>query len=496
LVSTGVALGIGELLAGLFSAVPSPLAAVGGFVVDHVPGWLKEFAISVFGTGDKGALTAGTVIIALGLGWLAGYVAARWLMAGIAFYVVFGVLGFMAGLAEPQINGWATAGATVVAVSVGIGTLWAMLRIAVLEEMAGDGDQILDPERRRFLGMAALAGLAAAGAGAAGRWLVGSVPEPPAAESLQPSSPLLSHLNPSSSFDVPGITPILVPNSDFFRIDTSLSLPVINAGTWKLRVGGLTDRQLELSYQDLLDMALVEEYITLACVSNDVGGDLIGTARWGGARLSEILEQAGVQPEGTQVIGRSIDGFTVGFPTGLVFDGREPLVALAMNGDPLPVEHGYPARLVVPGLFGYVSATKWLSEIELARWDDFDAYWVVRAWAKEAPMKLQSRIDVPRRSAEVEAGAITVAGVAWVSLQGVGGVEVRLDEGPWQSMELSTPLSEQSWVQWRGMIETAAGDHSIEVRAIGGDGEVQTDERQPPQPDGATGHHKVRFRAR
>ncbi len=495
LVSAGVALGIGELLAGAFSSVPSPLASVGGFVVDHVPGWLKEFAISVFGTGDKDALTVGTVIIALGLGWLAGVLAARWFMVGAALFVVFGGLGLAAGVGQPLVNAWATSGAEVVATGAGIGVLWALLRMARYEKTAEGDDRAFDPERRRFIGLAATAGLLAAGAGAVGRWLVGSVSEPPPAEGLPSSSPLLSHLGPSSSFDVPGLTPIVVPNEDFFRIDTALAVPEINAATWSLRVGGLTDRQLELSYQDLLDMRLLEQYATLACVSNGVGGYLIGNARWAGARLADILDQAGVQPEGTQVVGRSIDGFTVGFPTELVYDGREPLVALTMNGEPLPREHGYPARLIVPGLYGYVSATKWLSEIELAGWGDFDAYWIVRGWAKEAPMKLQSRIDVPRRGAQVEAGTITVAGVAWASLQGIDGAEVRLDEGPWAAMELSTPLSDRSWVQWRGRFEVAVGEHQLEVRAIGGDGEIQTAEQHYAMPDGATGHHQVFFRA-
>jgi DMSO/TMAO reductase YedYZ molybdopterin-dependent catalytic subunit len=495
LVSAGVALGLGELLAGLSSAVPSPLASVGGFVVDHVPGALKEFAISVFGTGDKGALTVGTVLISLGIGWLAGVVACRWFIAGASLFVVFGGLGLVAGLGEPLINGWATAGAAVAAAGAGIGTLWVLLRMALYWEVA-EGDEVaLDPERRRFLGMAAAAGLVAAGAGAVGRWLIGGVSEPPAADGAVLSSPVLPRLDPSSSFDVPDLTPIVVPNEEFFRIDTSLSVPEIDADTWSLRVGGLTDRQLELSYRDLLDMPLVEDYITLACVSNGVGGDLVGNARWAGVRLSEILDQAGVQPAGTQVVGRSIDGFTVGFPTELVFDGREPLVALGMNGEPLPREHGYPARLIVPGLFGYVSATKWLTEIELAGWDDFDAYWVVRRWAKEAPMKLQSRIDVPGRGRQVEAGTLTVAGVAWAALQGIGGVEVSLDGGPWTGVDLSTPLSDKSWVQWRGEIEVAAGEHSLEVRAIGGDGEIQTAERTAAMPDGATGHHVQPFNA-
>jgi len=240
-------------------------------------------------------------------------------------------------------------------------------------------------------------------------------------------------------------------------------------------------------------MEIVEDYVTIACVSNEVGGGLVGNALWGGVRLSEVLDMAGVRSEASQLVGRSIDGFTVGFPPELVYDGREPLIAVAMNGEPLPRAHGFPARLIVPGLYGFVSATKWLTEIELTTWDDFDAYWIPRGWAKEAPIKTQSRIDVPSARHTLAPGDNTVAGVAWAPLKGIDRVEVQVDDGPWQEAEVSVPLSDRSWVQWRIVLPLDIGRPVVRVRATDGTGQTQTSEGAPPRPDGATGHHEVRL---
>jgi hypothetical protein len=258
------------------------------------------------------------------------------------------------------------------------------------------------------------------------------------------------------------------------------------------RCGGrLVDSPLELTYDDLLAMDLVEDHVTIACVSNEVGGDLVGNARWTGVRLTEVLERTGLQAAATQLVGRSVDGFTVGFPPELVFDGQDPMIAIAMNGEALPPAHGFPARLIVPGLYGYVSATKWLSEIELTTWDAFNAYWIRRGWAKEAPVKTQSRIDLPR--GRVPAGEVAVAGVAWAPLHGVAAVEVAVDAGEWIPCELSEPLSSHAWVQWRGVVNLSPGNHDVAVRATDGTGYVQTAARAAPAPDGATGHHSVRI---
>ena len=255
----------------------------------------------------------------------------------------------------------------------------------------------------------------------------------------------------------------------------------------------MVERPFELTYDELVAMPLHEQYVTIACVSNEVGGDLVGNALWSGVHLKELLDRAGISPEATQIVGRSVDGFTAGFPTSwAIADEREALVAVTMNGDPLPSDHGYPARLIVPGLFGYVSATKWLTEIELTTLDAFDAYWVPLGWAKEAPILTQSRIDVPRDGARVEAGTVAIAGVAWAPDRGISGVEVQVDEGGWEPAELSVPISDATWVQFVRRWEATGGEHVVTVRAIDGTGEIQTDQRTRPAPDGARGHHSVR----
>ena len=294
--------------------------------------------------------------------------------------------------------------------------------------------------------------------------------------------------------EVAGLSPLVTPNRDFYRIDEALMVPSVNLDTWRLAVTGMVDGPFELSYDDLLGLSLVERHITLSCVSNQVGGSLVGTAKWLGVRLGDLLARAGVQPGATQVVGRSVDGFTVGFPVEAATDGRDALVAVGMNDEPLPGGHGFPARLVVPGLYGYVSATKWLKEIELTTFEAFDPYWVKRNWSRNGPVKVQSRIDVPREYGRVAAGARTVAGVAWAPHRGVGRVEVRIDQGPWHEAALGPALGDDAWRQWSLPWDATPGEHVIATRATTGDGEVQTATKHSPFPDGATGHHEITVR--
>jgi hypothetical protein len=288
----------------------------------------------------------------------------------------------------------------------------------------------------------------------------------------------------------------VVANDDFYRIDTALSVPRVDASRWRLRIAGLVDAPFELGYDELLALEGVEEVVTLQCVSNEVGGDLVGNAVWQGVPLRELLTRAGVRPEAEQVFSRSVDGWTCGFPIDALEDDRTALVAYAMNGEPLPAAHGFPARLVVSGLYGYVSATKWLEQIELTRWEGTDGYWVPRGWAKEGPVKLASRIDVPRRGQEVPGSPTVLGGVAWLPSVGVGGVEVSVDDGPWQRAELGRVASVDTWVQWRFEVALEPGDHDARVRAVDRRGRVQTAEVAEPAPDGATGLHRVAFRTR
>ena len=280
-----------------------------------------------------------------------------------------------------------------------------------------------------------------------------------------------------------------MPNDRFYRIDTALLTPSVDTDGWTLRIHGLVDRETTLTWEQLIALPMFEQYVTISCVSNEVGGKLVGNAKWTGVRLRDVLDIAGVQSAATQLVGRSVDGFTAGMPTAWVMDpSREPMIALKMNDEPLPPIHGYPARLIVPGLYGYVSATKWLTELELTTLEAFDGYWVPLGWAKEAPILTQSRIDTPRGG--VKAGQVPIAGIAWAPDRGVSRVEVAID-GVWRDARLSTPISDATWVQWVTDWTATPGQHTIQVRATDGTGAVQTEQPSPPAPDGARGWHTI-----
>jgi DMSO/TMAO reductase YedYZ molybdopterin-dependent catalytic subunit len=294
-----------------------------------------------------------------------------------------------------------------------------------------------------------------------------------------------------AALDVPGVTPFVTPNADFYRIDTALVVPRVDAAAWRLRLHGLVDREVELSYRDLLALPLVERTVTLTCVSNEVGGVLAGNATWLGLPVATLLERAGVQPGADMVLSTSSDGFTASTPLETLLDGRDALLAVGMNGAPLPPEHGFPVRMVVPGLYGYVSATKWLVDLEVTRFDRVEAYWTRRGWAAQAPIKTFSRIDVPRPLTRVRAGRTAVAGVAWAQHRGVRAVQVRVDGGPWQAARLADEASVDTWRQWVWTWDATPGTHTLEVRSTDGTGALQPEERRPPKPDGATGWHSV-----
>lgn len=298
------------------------------------------------------------------------------------------------------------------------------------------------------------------------------------------------------NFDyIAGIAPLITPNEDFYLIDTALSYPQIDPADWSLRIHGMVDREVEIGFEELLDLGLVREQVTLSCVSNRVGGRLVGNAEWVGVPLATVLDQAGVQPGATQIVGRSVDRWTAGFPTEVALDGRIAMVAVLMNGEPLPISHGFPARLVVAGLYGYVSATKWLSDIELTTWEAFDGYWIPRGWGKEGPIKTQSRIDVPRRDSTIDPGPTAIAGVAWAPSRAIEKVEVQVDEEDWVEAELSRETTINSWRQWMVTWNATPGEHRVRVRATDGTGTTQTSEIRAPAPDGATGWHTIQVRA-
>jgi hypothetical protein len=298
--------------------------------------------------------------------------------------------------------------------------------------------------------------------------------------------PQLRSLASTPNLDIAGITPLITPNDDFFRIDTAFSVPRVDLANWRLEIKGDVRSPFSISYDELLAMPQVEAPVTLACVSNRVGGTLIGTAMWQGVELRTLLDRAGVEPSGEQIVGTSVDGFTAGFPTSAAFDGRSSLVAIGMNGVPLPLENGFPARLIVEGLYGYVASTKWLHSIELTGWDAFNGYWIQQGWAKNGPIKMSSRIDVPRSGARQPEGVVTLAGVAWAPNTGVAAVEVQID-GEWHRATLGESLSGGVWRQWYYDWNATKGDHEIAVRCIAGDGQVQTGDITPRPIDGYTG---------
>lgn len=474
-ISAGCALAASELMAGLFDPLPSLASGVATLIIDFVPAPIKNAAIAVFGLYDKLALGIGIIVVTLALGYLLS-------KKGVAqgAIAVFGLAAALASVRDPQVGLVESLVAGLLASGVGIGVY----------RFTGRSPETDVGRREAVRSLTILAG-AALVAGITGRLLIDRarsivtvrLPEP--ADRAAP--PRSVHM-----FDVEGVSPLITPTAEFYRIDTvPFSVPRVDIGSWNLRVDGLVERPLTLDFSDLSGMPMVERHITLSCVSNRVGGDLIGTATWLGVPLRDVLDLVGVRPDASQVVGRSVDGFTVGFPTPLAYDGRDALVAVGMNGEPLPAEHGFPARLVVAGLYGYVSATKWLAQIELTRWEDFDAYWVPRGWAKEAPIKTQSRIDTPRHRSNPPAGPGVIAGVAWAPVRGISKVEVQIDGGPWQETQLTVPLSDSTWVQWRLDWDATPGRHEIRVRATDGDFETQTAQVSTPAPDGATGWHRV-----
>ncbi|HTI29518.1 MAG TPA: molybdopterin-dependent oxidoreductase [Methylomirabilota bacterium] len=490
IVAGGVALAATELLAGILPGAPSVVLEIGAFLISLQPPGAKQLVVDLFGTADKLVLNIvivlGALVLAAVLGILARY-HRSWTTAG---FTGIAVLGLLASLRDPLVDGLLALIAAVVGVAVAYNVIGWLLRLAT---PSGDEAEMPDWGRRRFIGTSVgVAALAVAGGGV-GRILLNSRADAaPTPGSIPPAVDPVPPLAAGTKLDVDGITPIVVSNRDFYRIDTQLLTPRIDASTWTLSVDGMVDHPFSLNYAELLAMEMHEEYVTIACVSNEVGGDLVGNALWKGVRLRELLDRAGVQSGASQIVGHSFDGWTAGFPTAWLDDpAREALVAVAMNGDPLPAEHGFPARLIVPGLYGYVSATKWLTSIGLTTLEAFNGYWVPLGWAKEAPILTQSRIDVPKRGDSVNAGTVAVAGVAWAPDRGIAAVEVQVDDGPWVRAELSAQISDATWVQWLYRWPATAGTHLLSVRATDGTGEVQTTDVTRPAPDGARGHHTI-----
>jgi DMSO/TMAO reductase YedYZ molybdopterin-dependent catalytic subunit len=493
-------LGVAELLAAVFGPGSSPIVAVGGAAVDASPEWLKSFAIRTFGSQDKMALLIGIGVVLLLVVAILGAASVRRPRLGIVGCVVLGAIGAAAAVTRPA-NDLADAIPSIAGAAAGIVAFRWLRKAAGLPDEASAGPHaeptpepaIRGYDRRRFL----RAGIAAAGiatvAGGLGRLLTSRANAAASRAAATIPVPADAGTPPPTGADlgVPGVAPFLTPNATFYRVDTALFVPAIDASTWTLRVHGMVDREIILDFDQLLGRPMIERDVTLACVSNEIGGPYVGNARWVGAPLADLLREAGVHADASQIVSRSADGFTIGTPTAVAMDGRDAMLAVSMNGEPLPLEHGFPVRMVVPGLYGYVSATKWLVDLELTTLDAYDAYWIQRGWAKEAPIKTQSRIDTPADGARLTAGRVAVAGVAWAQHRGIEGVEVMIDDGDWREAELGANDTIDTWRQWVYRWDAAPGSHTLSVRATDGDGDTQTADRAAPFPDGATGHHTV-----
>ncbi|AYY15343.1 oxidoreductase [Actinobacteria bacterium YIM 96077] len=499
-VAGAVTLAAGELAGLLVGPRSGPFFVVGNTIVDLTPEWLKSFAISTFGENDKIALFACLATMLTLLAAIAGWLQLRRPPWGLVLVGILGAVAAVAALTRPGSDAWYVIPAIVAIVSGSL-TLW--LLISVLRERPeqpsdsahADAPQPLPrSSRRRFLVLTvAAAGLAVAAA--AGSRTLGQTRQDildararlrlPSADDPAAPPPVDAEL------DVPEITPFTTPNSEFYRVDTALEIPRLHPGEWRLRIHGMVDEAVEIDFDDLVSLPLVERMITLTCVSNEVGGELAGNAVWLGYPLRALLERARPHDDADMVLSTSVDGFTASTPLEALTDGRDALLAVGMNGEPLPMRHGFPVRMVVPGLYGYVSATKWVTDLRVTRFDRETAYWTDRGWAERAPIKTASRIDVPGSFARLDAGPNVVAGVAWAQRRGIGAVQVNVDDGEWYEAELAGEVSVDTWRQWFWEWDAEPGRHTVRVRAVDGDGALQTGEQVPPIPDGASGWHSV-----
>jgi DMSO/TMAO reductase YedYZ molybdopterin-dependent catalytic subunit len=497
LVAAAVGLGVGEMVAAVVGPQSSPVVAVGSAAIPLTPEPVKQFAIQTFGTHDKTALVTGIVVL-LGLyALLVGVLAVRSRRLGAAGILLFGLIGIIAAVTRPA-AGAADGFPSFVGALAGIAALLALVRLLSLPERPDDeaAPSVTGMDRRRFFVTSGIAIGVAALAGGGGRLLQRRFAVAAARERLtlpRPATPpavlpAAADLAPT----VPGLTPLITRNADFYRIDTALTVPQIDPSTYALSLTGMFASPRRFTLAQLFDRPDVfERDVTLTCVSNEVGGTLAGTARWMGVPLAPLLREAGIAPASTQLVCRSVDGMTIGAPTRSALDVDGAMLAFGMNGEPLPVEHGFPVRMVIPGLYGYVSACKWLAGIEASTFEAFDAYWVRRGWTQLGPIKVASRIDTPASRSAFRAGRRAIAGVAWAQDRGIRRVEVRVDGGAWRDAQLSAEVGRDLWRQWVLPEDFAAGRHTITVRATAADGEVQPEARSDPYPSGATGWHSV-----
>ena len=536
LLTAAVAIGVAQLVAGIVGANTSPVVAVQEVSVGLTPPVLKNFAISAFGANDKLVLLCGVLVVLALFAALIGVEAMRRLDFGLAGLVIFAVIGILAAITRPHASAAAVL-PTLIGAGAGAGALVLLLRAAQPAGAQSPGAQrssgarpsdarradgppsdgqpsdarpasqpargpavrasqpaaLAGPERRRFMVISATAAGTAAVTAFGGRLLSERTDVTQAQKSLRIPPPAVPAppLPAGADLRIPGLSPFITPNGTFYRVDTAIVLPEVAPASWQLRIHGMVSREINLTFDELIRRPLTEDYITLTCVSNPVAGPYIGNARWLGASLASLLRTAGVRAGADQLLCTSADGFTSGAPLQTAIDGRDAMLAVAMNGSVLPVEHGFPVRMVIPGLYGYVSACKWITDIEVTTFAANTAYWAQRGWDQQAPIKTESRIDVPTGQTPVRAGRASVAGVAWAQHKGIEAVEVRVDRGQWQQARLAAVPGIDTWRQWVWDWDAAPGNHLIEARATDKTGYTQTAAQAPPEPNGATGYPSV-----
>ena len=523
--TAAVAMGIAQLVAGLTVAQSSPVLAVGQAAIDLTPLPVKDFAISTFGADDKNALLAGILVILAAFAAVIGILAVRRLALGLLGLAVFACIGLAAALTRPTATAeyviptlvGAAAGAVamsrLVHAASGLASpaggpvpRGAAVKLEPPDLPADDETEPASsftflpnpddagpdrwPARRRFLTVSGLAVVTAAAGALVGRELITRHNVSAARAALRFPRPAVAAppLPPGSNLNVPGLSSFITPDGSFYRVDTALLLPEVDPATWQLRIHGMVQREVTLTFDELLRRPLIEDYITLTCVSNPVGGPFVGNALWLGASLADLIRQARPLAGADQLLCTSVDGFTSGTPLQVVLDGRDALLTVAMNGQALPVEHGFPARMVVPGLYGYVSACKWVTDINVTTFASAYAYWTTRGWSQRAPIKTESRIDVPVNNSTIPTGRTSVAGVAWAQHKGIAAVEVRVDRGPWQQARLAAVPDIDTWRQWVWEWDATAGTHLLEARATDATGYTQTAVVAQPPPNGASGY--------
>lgn len=520
-IATALALGVAELVAALLRPQASPLVTVGQTVIDATPTSMEQWAIRTFGSNDKAVLLGGILAILAIFAAVIGYVASRYLPIGVAGVIGFGVVGIAAALSRPSSQPTDVLPATAAAAA---GSLALILLVRALppgksaspeqsHDVGADDDadeKATDAEdaepagqpadvsanpgysRRGLLILGSVLGAGAVATASLGRWLQGvrynatasrdavKLPAPVSAASEVPAG---------ATLEIDGITSFVTPNSKFYKVDTTLVVPQIRTQDWQLRIHGMVEKPITLTFDELLELPMIERMITMTCVSNQVGGDLVGNATWLGVALGPFLTERGISAKADQLVCRSVDGMTIGAPLKQILDGRDALLAVGMNGEPLPFNNGFPARVIVPGLYGYCSACKWVVDMEATTFDAFATYWVKRDWAQVAPIKISARIDTPEPLSSPGAGRIDISGVAWAQDRGISRVEINIDDGPWREAELAEQVSEDVWRQWVYRWDASPGRHQLTVRATDGNGQTQVQQRVKPFPNGSSGWH-------